>query len=617
MNAGYVRLSKDDDRRNYSSIENQKLIISQYAAGQSLTIDRWYEDDGVSGYLFDRPGFARLMEDLHKDIDTVFVKDFSRLGRHNAKTLLLLDDLKEQGKHLIIIDDHYDNQTSADDTIGITTWFNERYVKDTSRKIRRALDARQKDGTLLTQPPFGYRRTEAGILETVQEEAECIRLIYDLYLQGYGYQKISAHLNRQGIPTPSMARREKELSQGHPTNRQVAAVWSGSMAKDILGNDFYAGTFRLHKRTRSTVHGKDRRVPKSEQYCFEHHHPPIISQADFRSVQELKAKRAKSRYKGSHSQWDTSKIPNPFGSCLFCKDCGHKLTPIERASPSGIRKYYICSTYNTKGKRYCAKSHLIEDQALMQDISNYIRLCRNALSSEIASYGTAGLIPESQSVSKAHTAARNAVQEELQSAKKQFQTLLKQKIRDIAANPDPDHETLVNESYDPIQQELAGRIHALEAKLCSLQELIPEAPAKESPGTALDALDSIIQKNSFSRKDIEALIERIEVDEHGMPEIELKYSLPTHSTAAGTLGARENEIFATALRLIKETSRDFTSASYLSKQLAGMGYPVSKKSILPYLALMAEMGILTPSGNRLKPYAIKSPDSSLINAEFT
>ncbi|MCD8096728.1 MAG: hypothetical protein LUE31_01550 [Lachnospiraceae bacterium] len=44
MNAGYVRLSRDDDHKNYVSIENQKLIISQFAAGQGVKIDRWYED---------------------------------------------------------------------------------------------------------------------------------------------------------------------------------------------------------------------------------------------------------------------------------------------------------------------------------------------------------------------------------------------------------------------------------------------------------------------------------------------------------------------------------------------------------------------------------------------
>ena len=63
MNAGYVRLSRDDDKRNYVSIENQKLIINQFAAENNMVIDRWYEDDGVSGYKFDRPGFNQLMED--------------------------------------------------------------------------------------------------------------------------------------------------------------------------------------------------------------------------------------------------------------------------------------------------------------------------------------------------------------------------------------------------------------------------------------------------------------------------------------------------------------------------------------------------------------------------
>ena len=54
MTAGYVRLSRDDDKKNYVSIENQKLIITQYAADHGAVIDRWYEDDGVSGYIFDR-----------------------------------------------------------------------------------------------------------------------------------------------------------------------------------------------------------------------------------------------------------------------------------------------------------------------------------------------------------------------------------------------------------------------------------------------------------------------------------------------------------------------------------------------------------------------------------
>ena len=45
-----------------------------------MVIDRWYEDDGISGYIFDRPGFQQMMADLDKDIDTVYVKTFHALA---------------------------------------------------------------------------------------------------------------------------------------------------------------------------------------------------------------------------------------------------------------------------------------------------------------------------------------------------------------------------------------------------------------------------------------------------------------------------------------------------------------------------------------------------------
>lgn len=49
---GYVRLSRDDNKRNYSSIENQKKIIQAYARENHMVLRHIYEDDGISGYSF-------------------------------------------------------------------------------------------------------------------------------------------------------------------------------------------------------------------------------------------------------------------------------------------------------------------------------------------------------------------------------------------------------------------------------------------------------------------------------------------------------------------------------------------------------------------------------------
>ena len=616
MNAGYVRLSRDDDHKNYVSIENQKLIISQYAAGHGTVIDRWYEDDGISGYIFDRPGFQQLMADLDREIDTVYVKDFSRLGRHNAKVLLLLDEFQERGKHLIVIDDNYDSMDSSDDTIGIKTWFNERYVKDTSKKIKRAIGARQKEGTLMTQPPFGYRRNEKDktILEIIPKEADSIKLVYDLYISGFGYRKIANYLTDHQIPTPSMVRHERELTEGRLTKKSIALKWSDSMVKDLLDNDFYIGTFRLKKRARNTVHGKDKRVPKEEQYIFENHHPAVIDPASFSLVQEIKEKRNRTNYRGSRGQGTGTGISNPFGCCLFCKDCGSRLTPIKRKTSNRERKYYICTTYNTKGKSYCGKAHLAEEKELMQDVITYIKMCRNALCEEIANYDLKDFEAERKSTEEKRQKLHAAICER----KNQLKVLLTQKVKDLAVATG--NEELVNETYSSMQKDLLDQIHGLEMQLKGLTEAAPEVPdAKRkcenpmgAPGrnkkrkTALEVLHQIIAANSLDRRDLELIIDHIDVDENGMPEITLKYGIsdliPYSPTTEMNRG--ENRIIAAVMLLVAEDKRGYTSAKYLSEHITDLGFQKTKQSILPYIRLMKELGILKDTDNSLKPYRI-------------
>lgn len=128
--AGYVRLSIDDGNDESVSITNQKRILNDYANNHNMTIDEFYVDDGYSGYKFDRPSFNRLKQDLEDNlVDIVLVKDLSRIGRHNAKTLLFIEDLTKLNKQLIIISEDYNNLKDDDDIIGIKTWFNEKYVK--------------------------------------------------------------------------------------------------------------------------------------------------------------------------------------------------------------------------------------------------------------------------------------------------------------------------------------------------------------------------------------------------------------------------------------------------------------------------------------------------------
>ena len=424
-----------------------------------------------------------------------------------------------------------------------------------------------------------------------------------------------------------MIQREREIEEGRLSKRQVASKWSDAMIKEILDNDFYIGTFRLKKRARNTVHGKDKRVPKEEQCIFENHHPAIIDKATFSLVQELKEKRNRTNYRGSRGQWLGSEIPNPFGSCLYCKDCGSRLTPIKRQTSSRERKYYICTTYNTKGMRYCSKAHLIEEDDLMEDVLTYIKLCRNALSEVIATYDLKDFEAEKKTVEE----KRQELHREIGDRKNQLKVLLTQKVKDLAVSNG--NEDLISETYDSMQNDLFAQIHGLEMQLKELDEAAIETPdVKDKLRNALDVVDKIIAGGTLDRRDIELLIEKIVVDEGGMPEITLKYGLSNliHYSPADEMNRRENTIIAIVMKLIAEDERGYTSAKYLSEHITDLGFKKTKQSILPYIELAKSLGILESTENSLKPYRIvKSkeeitalvkdylPDTSDISAETT
>lgn len=103
---GYCRLSRDEDKENYSSIEEQKRIIKEYVSSRNWTIEDkdFYIDDNVSGYTFNRPEFTKMIEKVKEGkIDVVIAKDLSRIGRNNGKVLVLVDEFKNMQKNLILV----------------------------------------------------------------------------------------------------------------------------------------------------------------------------------------------------------------------------------------------------------------------------------------------------------------------------------------------------------------------------------------------------------------------------------------------------------------------------------------------------------------------------------
>ncbi|MEG1140583.1 MAG: recombinase family protein [Lachnospiraceae bacterium] len=461
---GYLRLSKEEDGRN-SSIANQRLLITQYAAQNKMEISCWYEDNGISGYQFDRPGFSQLRMDLDQHLDTVIVKDFSRLGRHNAKVLLLVEEFQKRGKRLIVIDDNFDSLTDNDEILGIRTWYNERYIKDISKKIKSSLLARQKNGSLLQAVPFGYYRSpeDNAQIEVYSEAAAIIQNIFTLYLKGYGYRSLAGILNETNVPTPSLLQSQLFLDHNKISQRKIARSWSDSMVRDILNNDFYIGVYRLHKRSRSHVHGADSRVPPSQQFTFPNHHTAIIDEAIFQSVQAQKKQRIRSSYKGA------SKERPLFAGLVFCKDCLRPLTPVTRRINGCPTPCYVCSSYQTHGASLCTSPHLISEKTLLHHF-HLLQASQSHRTESRSNQIQSLLLKEAQ-------------------LKEQLETLILSRQTDLASQPE--HSDLLIHTYDPLLRTLLIQFsETLEKKSALLEH--PPTPTLSSQDELSRSIDKIM-----------------------------------------------------------------------------------------------------------------------------
>ncbi|MEG1541059.1 MAG: recombinase family protein, partial [Oscillospiraceae bacterium] len=255
--AAYCRISVDEEAdRDNTSIENQKAIIGDFAAkkfpGSALT---FFEDRDKSGYTFEqRDGYQKMRPQLmSRGFDMLIVKDFSRFARRNSRGLVELEDLRDAGLRIISIGDSIDYPTYDDWTaIQFRFLINEMPVTDASKKVKSVINRRQNDGKWICAVPYGYLITNSKTMSFEIDDAasQVVRKIFELYNQGWGYQKIANHLSALHIPTPRSAEKQRKEEQGEENKIRARPSWSIATVQGILENDFYIGTLRQGKYAR-------------------------------------------------------------------------------------------------------------------------------------------------------------------------------------------------------------------------------------------------------------------------------------------------------------------------------------------------------------------------------
>lgn len=496
----YYRLSRDEDEE-LNSLTNQRSIIAGYAEKNGFTIAGESFDDNVSGMHFDRDGIEKICEAVEQNqIDAVIVKDLSRLGRHRTQTAVFIDYLKKHDVRVISVTENIDTSNENDDlVIGMKQIINDMYAKDASRKIRSTYRQKQKEGIVLI-PPFGYfkdKNTRQVVI--VEEAADTVRLIFKLYLDGYGFKQIAKKLNADGVHTPAYYQ-QTLLGKNVPhTWPQISKqqLWISTTIKRILENEFYAGTLICHKTRTDKINKTFRFIPPEEQYRHENAVPAIIDRETWQQAQFLLQKRAKDRVRAAPGQ----KI-HRYTGIIECADCHSVCTARTRKLPQGGRRVeYICNTYHRYGKEYCT-THLIREEVL--DDLVYKELLRVKKMAH-ANWEAIDALAKDWAAQKFNAERQiDRLQERISVLKNEVEQILMERIRDKA------HANI----YDVMLQKRDEAIQSAEQQINEYRDAQASIEArKESMRPSIDLLDAITSEGSVIDAHLRMFVNKVYLHE--------------------------------------------------------------------------------------------------------
>jgi len=366
--AGYCRLSSEDDLSGESSsIATQRELITQYCKEHGIGIFDYYVDDGFSGTNFQRPSFERMLEDIDSGrVNLVITKDLSRFGRDYIQSGYYIERVfARKNVRYVAVDDGIDTlQNSNDILMPIKNVLNDMYARDISRKTRAAFNAKAKSGQFIaSRAPFGYKKSPEDKHKLIVDEpaAEVVRKIFDLAVQGYGYNRIAKALRAENILNP-----QAYFNQNNPDFYQSdywkqPFDWHTTSVRALLSNMTYLGHIVFGKERITTINAKNgTKMPEDEWIVVRDTHQAIISQEQWDAAHEMLCSRKRENSNGEVQM---------FAGLLYCPDCGSALSYHGRRANNGE---YSCLKYKTHGKDYCS-SHYIRYDALYQIVLTEIR----------------------------------------------------------------------------------------------------------------------------------------------------------------------------------------------------------------------------------------------------
>lgn len=231
--AAYVRVSTDNDEQ-LTSYELQKNYYTDYISSHpGWVLAGIYADEGISGTSLEhRKGMQQMIEDCRGGkIDLILTKSIARFARNIVDCLSVIETLKNLEPPVGVqfeADNIYTLDTNGRLILTILASVAEEESHSKSIIMNWSVDRRFQRGLFLTPELLGYDRDENGNLVINPEEAETVKVIFYLYLNGYSFKEIAELLTDYG--------RRTKLGNTEWNSSSLAGVIANLSPKPTLWN---------------------------------------------------------------------------------------------------------------------------------------------------------------------------------------------------------------------------------------------------------------------------------------------------------------------------------------------------------------------------------------------
>ncbi len=516
----YLRLSKEDKDKlvkgdDSASIQNQRLLLTDYALQHDFQIVDVYSDDDESGLFDTRPEFDRMLTDAKLGkFQVVIAKSQSRFSRNMEHIEKYLHhDFPNLGIRFIGVVDGADTANIGNKkSRQINGLVNEWYCEDLSANIRSAFRAKMRDGQYLgSSCPYGYVKDPKNHNHLVIDEyaAGVVRKIFHLYLKGYGKAKIGRILTEEGVLIPTLYKREVlGLHYRNSHELETTKSWSYQTIHSILNNEVYIGNIVQNKYNNLSYKDKKHvRQPEDQWIRVTDTHEAIIDSDTFKKAQERQKIRTK-----TVSTDGTSSV---FAGILFCGDCKHAM--VRTYERRGNHRFvgYCCKTYKTQGKKVCTNHAIQYEQLKTAVLESIQKEARNILTPDDIHY--LNQIEYVSSLVQDYHSQIQYLEKEMERKENYKKKTYRNYMDDLISR----------DEYISYVREFESEIGNLKDKMENLKKQLEEQDRLGFEYREwMERFKNYIDVDELTREMVLELIERIEVNEDGSISIYYKFRNP-------------------------------------------------------------------------------------------